>query len=104
MELAVAPLGEDLLGGLGEHLREVREYPGRAPTPCPGLAHPGRGGGRAWRGGGWRHSRGWLCAAVRRSDLVWSAAERYALETVACRSWLGQQPSTGSSRRADRSK
>jgi hypothetical protein len=35
MELAGAPLGENLLGSLGEHLREAREHPGRASARAP---------------------------------------------------------------------
>ena len=35
MELVGAPLGEDLLGGLGEHMRKAHEHPGRASTRAP---------------------------------------------------------------------
>ena len=40
MELADVPLRGDLLGGLGEHLLEVREHPGRASTRAPVGDHP----------------------------------------------------------------
>jgi len=35
MELAVAPLGEDLFGGLGDHLHEERKHPGQASARAP---------------------------------------------------------------------
>jgi hypothetical protein len=47
MKLAGAPLGEDMLDGLGEHLREGARAPALRPKP----AHSGRGIGQAWRSG-----------------------------------------------------
>jgi hypothetical protein len=96
MELAVAPLGEDLLGGLGEHLRKACEYPGRAPTPRPGLATLGAVGDGGTAG-----------MAACGGPLEWPgrvSGRALCLETVACRVWLGQQPSAGGSRRVDRGK
>jgi hypothetical protein len=65
----VRPWDEDLLGGLGEHLREAREHLRRASALAPlcehllarlGPMHHRRCGGRGWRrDGGWRqrHAR-----------------------------------------------
>jgi hypothetical protein len=62
--------------------------PGRAPTPRPRPAHPGRGEGRAWRCGGWR-----------RAEVAWQGRrpERSVSEVVVRCTWLwlGQRPSAG---------
>jgi hypothetical protein len=99
MELTGAPIGKDLLGGLGEHLCEEHEHLLRALGHAPWAW---RRTGLAWRGT--KVPRGMAAAAAHRSARARSAPERCALEAIACHAWLDQRPSAGGGRRADRSK
>ena len=98
MELAGAPLGEDLLGGLGEHLREPREHllrdPGQRILGVVEDEH-GAAGDRGAAGDDGGSAPEWPGRV---------GTEHCASELVAGCAWLGQWPSAGGGRRADRIK
>ena len=66
MELAGAPLGEDLLGGSGEHLRKAREHPWASTCSVAWASAP-----QTWRG---TEAPWGMATMTRRSGMAGSAA------------------------------